>query len=309
MDLIEWQERLEKNFTVKGLVGGNLVEVFNSEAACEWYYKETFYPRRLLIDSFQGFYVETLKKALKWVSDHGWPERCEHYSSILVYFVVMFRSFRACEHLFLKGYPFDGYALLRDLKDRAILLSGIAHNITTFSSIFGLTSTEGLSAAKWKEVKKARKHEEKRVLKNIIGEKSGLPPATISELHEWEQLFHEEVHGSRLSLPYEWTDWFETKGPPSIGPTPQNTPMGNYMHRADEIAWLMVRLLPYLQAKKNAFGAEWQKKHAILDDSFRDIRKTSSESGMRIANVFIEFVEEKFSFKTPFYYFEADGSA
>ena len=37
----------------------------------------------------------------------------------------------------MKGYPLDAYSLMRDLKDRAFLLAGVAHNITTFPTIIG----------------------------------------------------------------------------------------------------------------------------------------------------------------------------
>lgn len=308
MNVAEWQMRLKENFTVNG-VGGNLSEVLDLERAYGQYFINAFHGQSVLIDSFQSFYIETIKIALKWIAENGWPKGCASYSSIFLYFVVLFRRFRACEIVLIKGYPLDGYALIRNLKDSTILLAGIAHNITTFtSSIFGYADTNTLTAEVWKKVKKDRKNEERRVLRRMIREDSGLPPEIIAELNKWEQLFHEEVHGSKLTFSIEMKEWIQGKAPPSIGPTPKEFPMVLYMNRATEIAWLLVRLLPYLQASENAFGAEWQRKHEILDDSFRYAQQGLSKLGKNIGDAFIKFVDEKFSFGKPFYYVEANGS-
>ncbi len=81
-----------------------------------------------------------------------------------------------------------------------------------------------------------------------------------------------------------------------------------YMNRASEIAWLLLRSLPYLQVEDNAFGDRWQEKHKILDDSFLYMQKGLSGLGKEIGDAFITLVEKKFSFDETFYYFEADGS-
>jgi len=303
MDVTEWQKRLEDNFTINGIVGGNMFEVFNLENACGKYFAETFHGQSVLIDSFQSFFIETLKYALKWVVDHGLPKGCENYYLILLYYLIIFRSFRACETLLLKGYPLDGYSLLRDLKDRAILLAGIVHNITTITSLFGLAGFNTPIDEQWAKVKKIRKAEENRVFNKIIRKDSALPSETIKELEQWEQLFHEEVHGSKFSFVTELKDWVLDKRGLSIGPTPKEYPMAMYMNRATEIAWLFVRLFPYLKPIENAFGTEWDMKHEILDDSFRLAQQGLSKLGIKIGDAFIKFVDLKFSFKKPFYYF------
>lgn len=308
MDVAEWQKRLEDNFTANGHVGGNLFEIFELENACGEYFATTFHGQNVLIDSFQGFYIETIQNALRWVADHGWPKGCDYYASILLYFVILFRSFRACENLLQKGYPLDGYALLRDMKDRAIFLAAVAHNITTFQQIFGYGGVKAITDEEWKKMKKNRKQEECRVLNRMIRKDSGLPEQTIEELEKWEQLFHEEVHGSKFSFFEELGSWVRGEAPLIIGPRPRELSMALYMNRASEIAWLIVRLLPYLQAEENAFGDRWREKHKILDDSFRHTQKGLSKLGKKIGDVFIEFVDKKFSFNEPFFYFEADGS-
>lgn len=309
MEGTEWLKRLEDNFTVNGTIGGNLDDILILEDACREYFTSTFHGQSAVIDSFQSFYIETLRHTHRWITDHGWPKNRENYPLILLYYVIMFRSFRACESLLLKGYPLDGYALLRDLKDRAIFLAGIAHNITTFQLIFGLGGNEALSDEDWEKLKKKRKAEQRKVLNAMIREKSGLPGDIVYELKNWEQLFHEEIHGSRLSFFGELGDWVKGKALLSIGPIPKELPMMMYMNRACEIAWLIVRLLPYLQPVENAFGTRWRKKHKILDESFRSMQQGLSRTGKKIGDAFIKFVDEKYSFSEPFYYFEADGKS
>lgn len=240
--------------------------------------------------------------------NHGWPKGCNNYSSILLYYIVLFRSFRACENLLLRGYPFDGYALLRNLKDRTIFLAGIAHNITTLPSILGFDGSIPITVDNKKKLTKSCKTEEFRVLNRIIRKKSGLPPQIIKELDNWEQLFHYEVHGSKFTFFNELGDWLKSGNPPSIGPTAKESNMVLYMNRCVEIAWLIVRLLPYILPEENAFGNRWNEKHKILDESFRYAENALAEGGKKIGDAFIIFVDKKFNFKEPFYYFEANGS-
>ena len=121
-------------------------------------------------------------------------------------------------------------------------------------------------------------------------------------------MFHEEVHGSKFSFGAEMAKWSKEGGAPSIGPVPHELSWGNYMNRALEIGWLVVRLLPYLQPVENAFGQEWQRKHEILDDSFRFGEESLGKLRQEIGEALITFVDEKFSFTKLFYYREADGS-
>ncbi len=309
MDVAEWQKRLEDNFTANGIVGGYLSDIFEQEKACGHYFITTFHGQSVLIKSFQSFYIETIRAALRWVGAHGWPTGYDNYAPILMYFVIMFRSFRACESLLLKGYPLDGYALLRGLKDRAIFLGAIAHNITTLPGIYGYGGFRGITDKDRKRRKKERKEEEYRVLKRMIRESSGLPKDVVEQLRKWEELFHQEVHGSKLSFATELGNWVRGEVPLSIGPLPEESSMAMYMNRACEVAWLMTRLLPYLQAEENAFGDEWSERHGILDESFRYMQQGLSALRKKIGDAFIAFVDQKFSFKKPFFYFEADGTA
>lgn len=308
MDVSEWQKRLEDRFTVNGVVGENLLPIFEQERVCGEYFATKFHGQCVLIDSFQSFFIETINKSLDWVKANGWPKDCDYYPPLLIYFITTFRSFRACENLLIKGYPLDGYALLRDLKDRCILLAGIAHNLTTFPAIFGIQNIENQTVEQWRKIKNSRKKEEKRVFNLMIRRNCGLPDNIVKELEIWEQLFHEEVHGSKFSFFSEMRNWIVKKEPLSVGPLPKEDSMAMYMNRSCEIGWLLVRLMPYIQPDENVFGDIWIDKYRTLDDSFRYMQQGLEKLGKKIGEAFIKFVDDKFKFRSPFYYFEADGA-
>jgi len=311
MDVSQWQERLTQNFTVNGYVGGNLFEIFEKEKACGKYFATTFHGQSILIDSFLSFFVETLKAARQWIANNGWPPDCPAYVYTYVCYIVMFRRFRACEILLVHGYPFDGYALLRGLKDQAIVLGGIAHNLTTLAKTWGAMDGQILTEDNLEQITNLRKKEEKRIWSLLLRNSSGLPQEITKELRHWERMFHEEVHGSKFSLGADVMRWYRGQGEPSIGPTGptlEDTSWSNYMNRAVEIGWLVARLLPYLQPVENAFGEYWSRKQDILDDSFRFGEQSLCKDCQGIGEAFITFVDKRFSFKKPFHYFEADGS-
>lgn len=295
MDVEEWQKRLEDNFTECGMVGGHLLEVIEMEKAYGQHIVASFHGQSLLMDSFQSFFIETLRLAQAWVAGNGWPEGCPYYSPILVFYLTVFRNFRACQNLFVTGYPLDGFALFRNVKDRALLLCGIARNLTTF---------EAITAAE----KKDRMREERRVFDLIIGKNSGLSAEARDEIARWERLFHQEVHGSKLSYFIELGEITRGERPLSVAPVPDDRSIAMYMNRVVEVGWMFTRLFPYLQPAEGAFGEDWLKKQAILDDSFRVSEQALARLKKKIADVLIDVVDAKFSFPEVFHYFEADGS-
>jgi len=257
MDVSEWQKRLSDNFSENDIVGYKLLKIIEQENLCGQHFVKSYIGQDILMHSFQNFFIETLERSFNWVSKNGWPQKSESYAPIMIYFLIMFRRLRACENLMLKGYPLDGYALLRDLKDRAILLAGIAHNMTTLSKI--LYSKDFTSHEGWIKSKRDRKNEEFRIRNRILGKESGLPIEIIRELGRWEQLFNEEVHGSKFSLFFELGDLLKNRNIPTIGPE-SNKYIAMYMNRVCEISWIILHLLQYLQPNRDAFDSEWQHK-------------------------------------------------
>jgi hypothetical protein len=306
MGIDEWHSRLADTFTVNGLVGGHLVEVHDRERDIGDHLVTTFRGQNELIDSFQSYYVETLNLAIDLVVRQGWLPHPSSYALALAQFLSLFRRYRACELLFYSGYPLDGYSLLRDVKDRAVMLAGVAHNMTTLTKIMG-TEPPMEDKVQWrKRVIRNRKNEEQRISKRIYGDDSGLRSEITGELRFWDNLFHEEVHGGQLSLIHEVE--LLTKGMANrAGPTFHQQAFAVYMNRSAELGWLILRLMPYLQMSENAFGDDWHRKHSVLDDSFRFMVQGLTTLGKKIGEAFICLVDEKFIFRQPFHYFEADG--
>ncbi len=296
MDVAEWLKRLEDNFSAYGMVGGHLLEVIEMERAYGEQFVATFHGHSVLMDSFQSFFIETLRSVQAWVQEHGWPAQPSSYATVFFYYVTALRSFRACQNLLLHGYPLDGYARFRDLKDRAVLLGGLAHNLTTFAALTALEHND-------------RVCEERRVRRLIVGKDSGLDSVDREVLRDWEQLFNREVHGAMLSFITELGDWARGERSISIGPTLDERSVSMYMNRAVEVGWLFTRLLPYLQPAKGAFGTEWETRLSILDDSFRISEQALADLDKKIGAVFIKLVYAKFSFPADFCYFEADGTS
>lgn len=307
MTIDEWHSRLADTFTVDGLVGGHLIEVHDRERDIRHHLVTTYRGQNALIDSFQSFYIETMNLATDLVSQHGWPVQPNSYALAFAQFLSLFRRYRACEILFYSGYPLDGYSLLRDVKDRTFILAGVAHNMTTLTQVLGdVPLMEDM--VEWrKKTTRKRKDLEQRITKHMYGDTSGFCPSIVSELRHWDNLFHEEVHGGRLSLIHEVE--FLAKGMLNrVGPSSHEQAFTIYMNRSAELGWLILRLFPYLQVTERAFGEEWYRKYTILDESFRFMVQGLTSIGKKIGEAFIALVEKKFTFSQPFHYFEADGS-
>ena len=308
MTINEWQDRLADTFTVNGLVGGSLLTVHSSENTAGNYLVGTFRGQNVLLDSFQSFFIDTLSLTNDQIVSGGWPKDRINYPIALVAFFNLFRRFRACEILYIKGYPLDAYALMRDIKDRAFMLAGIARNMITFSGIIGAPPVSVVDPKEYKKQStKNRKDAEHRIMHGLVGKTSGLSGAVQEDLKQWDDFFHMEMHGGSVSLTQELREISRGKLP-QIGPSVIQDAYVMYINRSSEMGWMVTRLLPFLQVSEDAFGADWERKRQVLDDSFRYMLEGFSNLGKRLGASFITMIDTKFVFKQPFYYFEADGS-
>lgn len=310
MNVSEWQKRLERTFSSKGIIGPRLVDIINQENECGNYVINTFHGYRVLQDSFFDFFIDTLQKAGHFAREHGVPREATYYNITLLSQLTIFRSFRAAENLLLKGYPLDGYALLRDLKDRAIFQAAIMQGVTTFKKLHGYdileTAKGNLSSDSelYKKAKKQQKIQEHKVLELFLGEKAGFDKDTFDELNRWEKMFHEEVHGSRFTFAIEGGDWLRGKSPITTGPLPNTTAIAMYLNRSNEIGWMLLRTLPVLQLKPNALGDEWSSKWHVLDDSFRYSITSFAKMGKKIGHAILKLIDSKFNFNPTYVYKE-----
>lgn len=309
MDVSEWQARLEENFSGDdGIIGQNLMPIIELERDYWSYVESKFRGYRVLNESFYSFYVETMQRTNHYIKDGGWPKERPEYSTTLLHFVTNFRSMRAAETLLMNGYPTDGYGLYRDLKDRALFISAIIQGLTSFPKLSGISNesnpTETISDEEYKNVKRRRKAEEHRLLKIMIRKDSGLSENTLDELNHWENMFHDEVHGSRFSMFVEGGRWLKGEGPLPLGPIPNDRAITLFTNRSWEICWMHLRLLPYIQLGPVAFGDDWARRWGILDDSFRIGMQELSDMGKKFADAVIELVDVKFPFTPETSYIE-----
>lgn len=300
MNVSEWIDRLEKTFSENGVIGNSLLEVIKAEIDYKPFITKTFKGYLVLTDSFLSFFFDTLKFAEDQFHERAAGTITNHYPFVLWIFSTAFRKFRAAENLLLCGYSFSGYALIRDLKDQAIILGAIGNNITTYPKVSGVQQNEEEienDLAKLHEIKKRRKKEEKKVFNQMIRSESGLPKDCRQELELWENLFHVEVHGSRLNIAYEFEDWIKGKTDLPIIPNPTLDKVSMYLNRSNEIGWMLLKTLPLLQLSSGAFGTDWSKKWKVLDESFQVAIEGLEQAGKKFASAIICLIESKFSFQ------------
>ena len=110
-----------------------------------------------LADSFNAFLLETVETA-----EAEWNKEAVRlgiwFPRYLLYYTAIFRTFRAAETLLLSGYPLSGYALLRDLKDRAMILAALGGGgLTSFEQVSGNSVYRDDPKVDLETVRRARK--------------------------------------------------------------------------------------------------------------------------------------------------------
>lgn len=294
----DWQKRLEDAFTKDRIIGGELIPVLEAEREHAEFVKCTFHGQMVLADSFQAFFVETLRLAEDKYRASPLFQKLQWYPYLLLRQLSSFRTVRAAEILFVNGCPGQGYGLLRDLKDRAVLLGAVGNEFTTLMAISGAGSLTGNAGfvSSIKDLKKKVKKAEFEAFAKMTGTQSRVSPAAHSELQKWEELFHLEVHGSRITTSLADEEWMKVGGLLQISPKPCLDVLANYMNRFCEISWMILRTFPLLQLKRDDFGFEWTQKWQVLDDSFLFAIRAQVKLRKPIATAIIELVENSFGF-------------
>ena len=117
-------------------------------------------------------------------------------------------------------------------------------------------------------------------------------------------LYNEEVHGSRFTY-VEDLRRLLVDNRLSFDPEPHEnaTDVSMYLNRSLEVAWMILRIFPFLQLRASAFGEEWAEKWKLLNEACRIHSEGLGELGKPIGHAFIRFVDAKFPFSpdTAFY--------
>jgi hypothetical protein len=296
----ELQHRLTDAFTMYGVVGYRICHVIEYEKAYGAFIERTYKGHSILSLSFQEFYTDTIEAALSVCNQEDGKPTPPRYLESVLWHLGNFRNIRAVDILFHNGYPMDGLARLRHLKESAIFLDAMLSGLTTYSRIKGwdgvVTPGKKLIAKDMELIRKNRMQEEKRILGLMLRKSSGLADTDIAKLEKWENYFHEEVHGAFLTQVLEHGPAIRGEDTISVAPKPHECSCFMFMNRFCEVAWMLHRTLPIMQLSTHRFGSEWADKWKLIDDNFFVLEKSIAEMGKSIGDIFIRFMEMKFPF-------------
>lgn len=297
----EWQARLVRTFQVEHGDTATLTAVSAGEQTFGAYVARTQHGHRVLWASFMTFYHDTMYRTKAAYAGYPTERIAPQHPALFVDVATRFRSFRAAESLLYAGYPLDGYALLRDLKDEAAFLAALAAGETDYLTLRGLSSESGERTST--QVKKAREREENRIRATFYGDANGLAEPFGSAVRRWSSLFHSEVHGSRLTAT-DVFDWFRGRSPFELAPTPKEHSIALYVSTVPVIAWMFHRCLPFLQLPGTRFGTRWIAEWELLDESFRWMLSTWSSPAMETGAALTQLINSRFRFSTATVYVE-----
>lgn len=303
MNIAEFQNRLETNFLSNSTIGEELDQILLQEVEHGNYVNADFHGYRALAHSFYEFYIQTFKIIKNSVNQLEISTKFPNYSAIVLIHISTFKNLRASEILFQKGYPLDGFSLLRDLFERSLFLGAIMNKYTSFQRLFGSKAFEEKidnDFDKYRRIQRLRQDEEKKVFHKMS---QGLDKDNLVELEILRYLLNDEIHSSRLTFAMECKDLLEGKYLGSFGPNFNIKICALYMNRFTEVGWMILRTLPFLQPESDFFKDSWSKKWNILDESFCFM---SDSLDIKIAFAMKELIEKKFHFNTQYSYFEVE---
>ena len=298
MPKFQWQERLENTFTENDIIGGtDLYTVLQKELDYGVQISNIFAGFRVLADCFLGFFLETLRRSKDQFSNATIPMEKTNYGYLLSNLVTLFKSIRASDILYMKGYPMNGYALLRDIKDRTLFFGAISRGKTTLFNLEGIKALDGKTPTESNigKVISARMSEEKKVLNEMIGKNSGLSKFHRDLLFKWDKMFHQQVHGSRFTHVIEASQWHKSAGPLYLYPVISEKASGMFINRFNEICWMILKVFPYFQVQSGSFGDKWKIKWETLDVSYRDYLNMFEGKPKELSNAIIALVDLKFT--------------
>lgn len=217
----------------------------------------------------------------------------EFYALFVPRLAHNFLSLCGAERVAIRGYPYHGYTLLRNIFDNLVLTSAALQKITDFYSIEGIDPKKAFDP---NTVKKLAKQTEFAVRRQMTGDQSGLSEKTLHELAKWDALFDFETHGARLSLT-QAMDWIKGKAPLAILPRFDEMPFAMFMNRFSEVGWMAHRLIPLVQLQDVPFPDAWKEKWWLIDESFElSVDSLTKQLGKDIGVAIVEFVKAKFPF-------------
>ncbi len=299
MKVAGWLSRLDDAFGEGQFIGPDLLPVVTAETDYGVAAARSYAGFFALSSCIQSLVLQTLATAQRTrlaKSGEGW------FRPVLLSFAGLFRILRAAESLFLHGYPLNAYAQLRDLKDRLLATGAVINGYITFQDANGWNTVnvapELFTIEDFRKRREARKKADRFILDHMTGKQSGLSIETRSELRKWSDFFHTEVHGGRFTFALEGEDWLYGRAPLPIAPSLGSHSKGEglFISHFEQLGWLLVRTLPYLQPPETHFSSKWHTRWAILDDSLRIVTEERVSAERPLFAAFLELVNQKFAF-------------
>ena len=246
-----------------------------------------------LSDSFKSFFLETIESFNTECRPKVKTPLSEFYTLFVSRLAHSFQSLCGAERVAIRGYPYHGYTLLRNVFDNLVLSSAALQKITDFYSIEGIDPKKSFDP---NAVRKLRKVTEFSVRDKMTGNQSGLTKQTLDELAQWDALFDYETHGALLSLTHA-QGWLEGAEPLPVLPKFVDSAFAMFMNRFAEVGWMAHRLIPLVQPPGVPLPDGWKEKWRIIDESFEiTVDSLTKQLGNNIGAAIVEFVKAKFPF-------------
>ncbi|HXS51747.1 MAG TPA: hypothetical protein VN782_04375 [Usitatibacter sp.] len=243
--------------------------------------------------AFKCFFLETVELLNSEIRPRIKSAVSPEYAMFLPRLCSHFFTLCGAERCAMGGYPLEGYTILRNVFDGAVMTAAAAMRISDFYAIEGLAAQEPFDPGK---VRTRRKKEEFRVRALMTGKDSGLSALTLEELAKWDALFDMEIHGAGLSKA-KAMNWMRGKGPLPVVPTYLERDFSMFINRYCEIAWVIHRLIPMIQPPGILFDSFWREKWQRLDESLEQaVASLTQDLGKKIGAAVVELVKTKFAF-------------
>jgi hypothetical protein len=304
--ILQWQDRLHQAFDYNGVPGGKFLSgTMCLEKTVGQLFVQNFYGHRLLTDAFLDFFAQTLQTQLAF-HQYGWPSNEPNYRLTFSMYLTTFRTVRATEVLSVHGYPLQGYALQRSIKEQVFILWAVVNNMMDLGEMFGWQeglTFDGTLTENNQKMARHRMKVEHKIRSLIIGKESGLSEETQAELLGWEQMFNVETHRGLFTL-FNTLDESLKGKLDVVGPSPDEKNEVVFVNRSNELNWMILRLIPCIRRKEISWTDGWIKKWDLLEESFRMMNEGFADLGKKIPLARWEMIESKFKFGLDRYYIE-----
>lgn len=246
-----------------------------------------------LSDAFKCFFLETVELVNIEFRPKITAPLSEFYALFVPRLSHSFQSLCGAERVAIRGYPYHGYTLLRNVFDNLVLAAAALQKFSDFYSIEGIEPGKPFDPD---VVRKLRKATEFAVRRKMTGDQSGLSQQTLGELAQWDALFDYETHGARLSRA-QAMGWMKGTTPLPVLPTFDESAFAMFMNRFCEVGWMTHRLIPLVQPAGIHLPEAWREKWRVVDESFElSVESLTKQLGKGIGAAIVEFVKVKFPF-------------